>query len=187
MKKVALFLMIMVLGAAVFAAPAKTPVLVSTNVAKTASMRIGALTVAAPGGLGSIPTIGWQNSPTMSWDVGLAIAQNAAGANTNFGILLRLENELFRVGDLKVHLAGNLLYATNPGYAAAATPSTTINVAGGVEYELLKNLTVLSDLTLLEVTSTGGKTQLGVGAGTASGTGLGTVSIAFYNGLRLYF
>lgn len=195
MKRIALFLMIVVLATSVFAAakkaaPAKTPAPPTVSIPAPApdpSMRIGALTIAAPGGFGSVPTIGMRINPNMFLDLGLAVGQNAAGANTNLGALIRLENQLFRSGDLKAVIGGNLWYATNPGYAAAATPATTLNIFAGFEYELVKNLSVLANLTLLEATSTGGATQLGLGAGTATGSGLGTVSIAFVNGVRLYY
>lgn len=201
MKRIALLTMILFLGTAVFAAPkaapkaapAKAPVTTVPPAPGAAipapggnALRVGALTLASPGGLGSIITIGTRLGSGMSGDLGLAVGQNAAGANTNVGVLARLEFDMPKVNGIKTHAGGNLMYASNPAYAAAATSSITLNVFGGVEYELLNNFSILADLTILEVTSSGGATSFGLGAGTAGGTGLGTVAANLYCGGRLY-
>jgi hypothetical protein len=148
--------------------------------------RIGALTLASPGGFGSVITAGMRLNQNTFGDVGLAVGQNAAGAFTNLGILLRLEMEFKKIGEVNTHTGFNVLYATNPAYAAAPASSLSLNLFAGLEYALLKNLSVLADLTLLEVTSAGGNTSYGIGAGTAGGTGLGAVAANIVCGIRLY-
>lgn len=148
--------------------------------------RIGALTLASPGGFGSVITAGMRLNQNTFGDVGLAIGQNAAGANTNLGILLRLEMEFKKIGDVSTHTGFNILYATNPAYLAAPASALSLNLFAGLEYALMKNLSVLADMTLLEVSSSGGNTSYGIGAGTAAGTGLGTVAANLVCGIRLY-
>ncbi|MBI5078587.1 hypothetical protein HZB08_01005 [Candidatus Saganbacteria bacterium] len=193
MRKIVLFLVILILGTTAFAAapkatPAKAPATSSPVVVSTAPVvtRIGVLTQGSPGGFGSVATFGTRFNPGLSGDLGLAVGQNAAGANTNIGIVLRLEFDGSAMGEVKTHAGGSLLFASNPAYAAAATSALTLSVFAGLEYQLLKNLSVLADLTLLEITSSGGNTSFGLGAGTALGTGLGTSAATIYGGLRLY-
>lgn len=189
MKKLVLLLTVIVLGTAVFAAapkPSPVKMVVAQAPAPSApgSMRVGVLTQAAPGGLGSIITVGNRLNSSMTGDVGLAIGQNAAGANTNIGVLLRLEYDMAKIGEVKTHAGGNLMFATSRDYAN--TSSLTLNIFAGIEYDLLRNLSLLADLTILEVTSSGGATSFGIGAGTANGTGLGAVAATLYCGGRLY-
>jgi len=179
--------MVIVLGTAVFAAapkPSPVKMVVAQAPSASSSMRVGVLTLASPGGLGSIITVGNRLNSSMTGDVGLAIGQNAAGANTNIGVLLRLEYDMAKIGEVKTHAGGNLLFATSRDYAN--TSSLTLNIFAGIEYDLLRNLSLLADLTVLEVTSSGGATSFGIGAGTANGTGLNAVAATLYCGGRLY-
>ncbi|MBI5701344.1 hypothetical protein HZC34_05830 [Candidatus Saganbacteria bacterium] len=189
MKKVFVSLVLISLLVSVSFAAAKTSVpliLSSDSVKPSNSLRIGLMSQAAPGGFGTIITGGMRFNPAISGDLGIAYGTNAAGANSNIGLLGRLEFDLLKIGDVMAKAGGNLMIATNPAYAAAATSSITINGFVGVEYALLSNLSVLADLTVLEFSTAGGVSTFGIGSGTAAGTGLGASSALFYSGARLY-
>lgn len=197
MKRIALFLMIVILGTASFAAKPKAlaakapaaaiPAPIASEQASDNALRLGVLNLSNPGGFVSVATVGKQINAGLSGDLGLAIGQNAAGSKTNIGILARLEFVTPKIGEVNTFAAGNLWFATDPTYAGGAS-SITLNISGGLEYPLLKNLSFLVNATLFEITSFAGTTAIGIGAGTANtgGSGLGVASIAIYNGIRLY-
>lgn len=192
MKRIALFMMIVILGTASFAAKPKAPAAtvsapVVSGQASGDSLRLGLLNISNPGGFASVATVGKQINSGLSGDLGLAIGQNAAGSKTNIGVLARLEFVTPKIGEVNTFAAGNLWYATDPTYAGGAS-SITLNISGGLEYPLLKNLSFLVNATLFEITSYAGTTAIGLGAGTANtgGSGLGVASVAIYNGIRLY-
>jgi hypothetical protein len=151
------------------------------------AMRIGALNTNGAGGFLNYATVGTDFNDTLTGDLGLAIGQDATGKNSNVGLLGRLEFALGKIGEVKTIAGGMLIFATNPGYAAAATSAFMLNGFVGAEYMITKNLGMVGTLTLLEIYSASGTTQLGLGSGTASGTGWGTSSwFSLYSGIRLY-
>ena len=151
-----------------------------------AGNRIGVLNSGGlVGGIGSAVTIGMDFNETMSGDVGLALAQDAAAKNTNIGIIGRFESKMAKVGGVQTHVGGHLVFASDPSYSGGDS-SFTLNGFAGISIPVVKNLEVIADITLLEITSAGGNTTFGLLSGTASGTGVSATTATIYGGARLY-
>ncbi len=154
--------------------------------AAQAQMRIGVETNSVPGGFGTVATIGTEFNETLSGDLGLALATNAAGENTNVGLLARLDWKVMKIGQLIGRAGLNLMFASNPNYQADGDSVFTINGYAGVEYFITKNLSVLADIILLELTTSGGDSSFALLSGSANGTGRSAASATIYSGARLY-
>jgi hypothetical protein len=152
MKKLGLLLLVLTLGFSVTA---------------QAAMRIGVETNSVPGGFATIATLGTDFSQTMSGDLGLALATNAAGENANIGILGRIEWKVMRMGQLTARAGGNLMLATNPNYVADGDSLISLNGFAGVEYFVTSNFSVLADLVLLSLSTQGNDTSFSLLSGGA--------------------
>jgi|GEM_PF-4020458 len=137
------------------------------------------------GGFGGFATIGMDFNETMSGDVGLALAQDNAAKNTNIGIAGRFEAKIAKVGGVQTHAGGHLIFASDPSYSGGDS-AFTLNGFAGISIPVVKNLEVIADITLLEITSYGGTTTFGLLSGTGNGTGIGAVKTTIYSGARLY-
>lgn len=169
MKKSLILLIVLLVGSASFA-----------------GMRIGAYNMGVAGGFANYTLVGMDFSDTISGDVGLAVGQNAAGQNSNIGICGNLEFAIGKIGAVKTIAGGNLIFASNPGYAASATSAFMLRGFLGAEYMVTKSLGIVGTVTLIELYSAGGTTQFGLDSGTVSGTGLGSAAGTLYSALRLY-
>ena len=152
-----------------------------------AGNRIGVLNSSGfAGGFGSAATIGMSFNENMSGDVGLAIAQDAAGSNTNIGIVGRFESKIAKFGKIQAHAGGHLIFASDPYYTGGDS-SVTLNGFAGIAYPLDKNLEIIADITLIEITSSAGNTSFSLLSGTPfPGTGQGVANANIYCGARLY-
>jgi hypothetical protein len=137
-------------------------------------------------GFGSAVTIGMDFNETMSGDVGLALAQDAGANNTNIGIVGRFEAKIAKIGGVQTHVGGHLIFASDPAVSGGDS-CFTLNGFAGISIPVVKNLEIIADATLLEITSYGGTTTFGLLSGTPwPGNGVGVVSPTIYSGARLY-
>ena len=135
---------------------------------------------------GSAATIGMSFNENMSGDVGLAIAQDAGGSNTNIAIVGRFESKIAKFGKIQAHAGGHLIFASDPNYTGGDS-SVALNGYAGIAYPLDKNLEIIADIRLIEITSFGGSTSFGILSGTPfPGTGRGAANATIYSGARLY-
>jgi len=157
MKKIIIVAIIMLTATASFAAM------------ETSNYRLGAVIVpVAPGNVGRATTLGIR-FPFVFVDLGVIVGQNAVGLNTTNGVLFRAEFGLPKAGDLNSHLGFSLL-----NIPSGNSSFGQFNLFAGFEYEPVKNLSVLADVSLLEICS-------------AQGGSAAAAAGSIYGGARIYF
>lgn len=150
-----------------------------------AGTRIGAINAAAGTGFPAMATIGMDFNDMMAGDVGLAVAQDAGGNNTNIGIAGRLEWKIAKVGNVQTYAAGYLKFASDPNYTGGDS-SFCLGGLAGIAYPITKNLEVIADIAIIEIASSAGTTTFSLLSGAAGGSGVGAVTPQIYSGARLY-
>jgi len=161
MRKIALLLIMVIIGTAAFAAAAKPAASKGTE-----GQGFTAIT------LNSIPGVPSARFGFGSWslDAGGSIA-NAANTTT-ITLLLKGEIPMTTVSsDVKTYIAPALVLVSGGG-----TSTTTINVFLGAEYMFNPHLALFADLTAFTLTSVGGTTNWTIGGNSA----------LIYSGGRLY-
>lgn len=171
MKKIAMFLVLVVLGTAAFAAPAKTAAAPASIAAAPASGPIIGVEDGAP-------YMRFLMNQSQAIDVGLTY-NNTNSANNNFFVWGRMNNKIGKVGAVATAWdAGVSLWSGK----TAGADCTVIGLGGGVSaaYMILDNVEIYGNVVLIRVMST----NL-AGASTTSYSAI-TGSGNCYSGIRVY-
>ncbi|MFH1386524.1 MAG: hypothetical protein ABIH50_02540 [bacterium] len=138
MKKLILLIIILLVATSAFASMEES------------HYRLGVISVpTAPRTIGTATTFGIR-FPVLYADLGIIGGQNSVGLNTIDGGVLRVEFGLPKAGDLNSHLGFTLL---NKAGTNTTNNFMSFNVFVGFEYEIIRNFSLLADVSLLEVNS----------------------------------
>jgi len=174
MKKIALFLALILVGsAAMAAAPAKPAAQASPK------MYVGVMnkTITGLGIPVNVPFVGFVLSPGLTLDVGLTLASCSAPNQTLMGIFGRINGAMAEISKVKVGWSGALYFGSD-----SATSSTAFALNGGLfaEYNITDSLSVFGDATILQFCSSTS------GGSSVTNMGILTADPNCFTGFRVY-
>jgi len=173
MKKIALFLALVLVGsAAMAAAPAATA-------EKPSGMRVGVESVFIQGvGTIGLPYIGFKLNDNQTVDVGLTYWSLNDGATTDLALVGRFENKITEIGKVKLNWSGTLgIISDNAG---ATTTILALIGAVGAEYKIADALSIYGNIDLINFQNTSGGGASSTSYFLLNGNGNA------YSGMRVY-